>query len=441
MLDKVKKVHILACGGIGMSALVILFMKKGISVSGSDQSKSKLVNDLINHGLKFISEIDPLDSDVDLVVVSSAISHNHPQLMQARAHAVPVMHRSEALNEFMKGKKPLLVAGTHGKTTTSSILLHVLKKLGTKPSYAIGGTFSQKMLHADLDEGDYFVAEADESDGSFLQLSPYGIIVTNIDQDHMDFWGNKENLEQGFLKFMNLCSDKKLCVYFGDDPILSGLGFLGTTYGVSMKNDTRLLFDQCSDSGREFLFRGDNQVVYKGSSPLNGHHNALNCLSVFTLLVKLGFTPESILEALTTFEGVDRRCQIKGYKNKTLWIDDYGHHPTEIQHTLKGLKEKYHDKKLKIIFQPHRYTRTYDLWDQMHLGFSQDDDLIITDIYGSSEANTHNLHAQKLAEDVSAKLKSHVSYIKREDLKFEAFNDDVVITFGAGDITHLFHEI
>ncbi len=441
MFEKIKKVHILAVGGIGMSAICLLLLKKGIKVSGSDKFKSSLILELIEKGLEFLKETDSLDNEVELVVFSSAISNDHPQRIQALNTNILTIHRSKALTELMKCKKTLLVAGTHGKTTTSSLLVHCLKHLNQKPSYAIGGLFSSGGQHADFDEGEYFIAEADESDGSFLSYDPTGIIVTNIDQDHMDYWENMERLKRGFYQFMSLCSDRKLCIFYKDDPVLGKLNFPGTTYGQSLNSDFKLLYDKSSSVGRDFLFLSEKGNLVKGSLLLNGQHNVLNALSVFSLLSCLGFEEKGIIEALGAFKGVDRRCQIKGTVGDTLWIDDYGHHPSEIKTTLQGIKDRYPGKSLTVIFQPHRFSRTKDLWDAFHHSFFHEDELIITDIYGAHEVNHHNIHSSDLAVKLSSKLLKPVSYSPRNALKELIITTDIAVTFGAGDITDLFNEV
>lgn len=441
MLEKIKKVHVLACGGVGMSGLSLLFLQKGITVTGSDKNKSALVEKLIEKGLVFKSEQETLDEDCQCVVYSSAIKKDHFQYKDGLKKNCHFLHRSEALNLFMKNKKALLVAGTHGKTTTTSLLIHTLMALGQNPSYAVGGTFSDKMDHAAYTDSEYFVAEADESDGSFLNYDPYGMIVTNIDKDHMDYWQNEENLENGFRKFMNKCLKHELCCYFLDDPVLSKLGINGTSYGHSFNASLKLIYDFASVFGRQFVFLDAAKNLYKGFVKLNGHHNALNALGVFALLTKLGFESEKILKAFENFEGVDRRCQIMGQINDTLWIDDYGHHPSEISTTIMGIKEKFPEKSIKIIFQPHRFSRTKDLWNEFCKAFSKNDDVIITDIYGAGEENIYGLHAKELAQNIEASLGIKVDYIERNKLKELAFLDDIVVTFGAGDIYKLYHEV
>lgn len=441
MLEKIKKVHVLACGGIGMSGLCLLFLQKGIKVTGSDKFKTKLVDHLIEKGMTFVDENEPLESDCDLAIFSTAIKKDHFQYIDGSNKGIKFVHRSIALNLFMKDKKALLVAGTHGKTTTSSLLMHTLKCLNQNPSYAIGGTFSGKMDHAAYTESQYFVAEADESDGSFLNYEPYGMIVTNIDKDHMDFWETEDNLENGFRKFMQKCTNHELCCYFIDDPVLSKLGVNGTGYGHSFNASFKLIYDYASLFGRQFVFLDAGKNIQKGFVRLNGHHNALNALAVFTLLVKLGFEPEKILKAFEEFEGVDRRCQVLGQINQTLWLDDYGHHPAEISTTIMGIKEKFPGKTLKIIFQPHRFSRTKNLWDEFYKAFFKDDHIIITDIYGAGEDNHEGLDAKTLASHISSSLGSHIQYVSRQNLKSESFCEDIVVTFGAGDIYKLFTEV
>lgn len=441
MFEKIKKVHVLACGGIGMSGLCLLFLQKGIKVTGSDQVCTKLVKKLIDKGMVFKQEDEALDIDCDLVVYSSAIKKEHFQYQDGLKKGCLFLHRSEALNLFMKNKKALLVAGTHGKTTTSSLLTHTLIYLNQNPSYAIGGTFGGKMDHASYTDSQYFVAEADESDGSFLNYEPFGMIVTNIDNDHMDYWINEDNLENGFRQFMDKCQKHDLCCYFLDDPVLSKLGFNGTGYGCGHNASFKLIYDFASLFGRQFIFQDQGKKIHKGFISLNGHHNALNALGVFSLLVKLGFNEDKILEAFENFEGVDRRCQVLGQINNTLWIDDYGHHPSEISTTIRGIQEKFPGKSIQVVFQPHRYSRTKDLWDEFYKAFIEIDHLIITDIYGAGEQNHSQIHAKNLASEIGKTVKATVSYIPRDELKKQAFNAALVVVFGAGDIYKLYDEI
>lgn len=441
MLEKIKHVHILACGGIGMSALCLLFLQKGIKVTGSDRACTKLVETLVAKGLVFKKEDEALDLESELIVYSSAIKKEHPQYQEGLKKGCLFLHRSEALHLFMQNKKALLVAGTHGKTTTSSLLTHTLQYLNQNPSYAIGGTFIGKMDHAAYTEGAYFVAEADESDGSFLNYEPFGMIVTNIDNDHMDYWINQDNLEHGFRKFMNQCQKHELCCYFVDDPVLSKLGINGTGYGYCGHASFKLIYDFASLFGRQFVFQDHERKIYKGFVSLNGHHNALNALGVFALLVKLGFDEDKILEAFEKFKGVDRRCQILGQIKNTVWIDDYGHHPSEISTTIRGIQEKFPDKSIQVVFQPHRYSRTKDLWDEFHKAFTDTEHLMVTDIYSAGEHHDGQLHAKDLASDIAKSLKKEVRYVSRDELKKQTFNTDLVVMFGAGDIYKLYDEM
>lgn len=440
MLDDKKKIHILAVGGIGMSAIAILLLEKGFIVSGSDCNKSAMVSQLIDKGLIFFDEHEDF-GDVDLIVYSSAIKNDHTSWILGHEKNIPFLHRSRILAWIMQGKKSLLVAGCHGKTTTSSLLVHTLKQLGESVCYAVGGSFSDGSLHCGLADGDYFVIEADESDGSFLNYQPYAAIVTNIDDDHLDFWGDLDHLQEGFRQFISQVKDPRFRIICSEDPMLVTLGTVATYYGCGSFADFKLYFDQASEVGRELIFLDLDKKLVKGEVGLSGHHNALNALGVFTLLRRLGFEAKPILEAFSTFKGVQRRCQEKGTKGSTLWIDDYGHHPTEIKATLKGLKEKFPSKTIKVVFQPHRFSRTYQLWNDFKTLFNANENLIVTDIYGFGEDNPYQIHARQLASDISAHIKSDVKYVPRHLLKDQEYQEDIILTFGAGDICLLFDEV
>lgn len=441
MSNAIRNVHVCAAGGIGMSALALLYLEKGCKVSISDQNKSEMCENLIKKGCVFQQESDPLEADLDLVVFSSAMKKDHPKLQEASKRNIQILHRSEALQTFMKGKKALLVAGTHGKTTTSALLAHALKELGQHPSYAIGGKLCDLNDHAKLDTGSYFVAEADESDGSFLNYDPEAIMITNIEQDHMDFWKSPQNLEQGFYQFARRCKNPKLRICYDGCPQILNLEIAKNLYGNSQGAQIQLLLDEPSEIGRRFFVRQEDGTVACAQIALNGHHNALNAVGCLTLLYNLGFAVDEILKTFKTFKGVYRRCQIKGLFGQALFIDDYGHHPTEIRSTIEGLKERFVGKTFTVIFQPHRFSRTYDLWNEMHTSFFKEDQIIVTDIYAAGEQNLYNLHAKDLAKKIDEQIDCNAKYVPRDQLKLLDFNTDFVLTFGAGDINDLFDEL
>jgi UDP-N-acetylmuramate--alanine ligase len=441
MSNNIKKVHVCAAGGIGMSALALLYLQKGYKVSISDIKKSDMCDELVKKGCVFFDEKDPLEENLEALVYSSAIKKDHPKLVEAEKKQIKILHRSEALQLFMKDKKALLVAGTHGKTTTSALLTHALKELGQKPSYAIGGKLCDMSDHAKLDDGDYFVAEADESDGSFLNYNPEAIIITNIEQDHMDFWKNAESLEKGFYHFAKLCKNPKLRICYDGCPQILNLEIAKNLYGNFQESQIQLLLDEPSEIGRRLFIRKEDETLCCGEVALNGHHNALNAVGCLSLLYNLGFKMEDILKTFETFKGVYRRCQVKGLFGQTLFIDDYGHHPTEIRSTIEGLKERFSGKTFTVIFQPHRFSRTHDLWNEFHTSFFKEDKIIVTDIYAAGELNPYKLHAKDLAKKIDDQISCDAQYIPREELKAISFNTDFVVTFGAGDITSLFDEI
>jgi len=440
MHTSLKKIHILAVGGIGMSALARLFLQKGLAISGSDKVYSPIVQELEKAGMHWIEESAPLEGDCDAVFYSSDIKDSHPQFLEAKKRGIPLYHRSIGLKKAMEGKKPILIAGTHGKTTTTALCVHILQALGCDPSFAIGGHPSNGNAHAYWGKGEFFVAEADESDGSFLNYEAEGMIITNIDDDHRQYWKTMEALKKGFLEFSHKVKNKAACVVCLDDPLIASLPFMGSSYGMSPKADYQMLQDQPVPNGRQMLWQDLEGERYEALISLNGHHNALNALGVWAVLGCLGLDKHKMLPLFATFQGVGRRCQIKGTVEGTLWIDDYGHHPAEIKTTLRGIRDRYRPKSLAVIFQPHRFSRTADLWKEFYTAFEQVDRLIVTDIYGSNENNPLNLHAKDLAILMSQQLSREVFYRPRHELKHVLFNEELVITFGAGDVTRLYEE-
>ncbi|MFN4175251.1 MAG: UDP-N-acetylmuramate--L-alanine ligase, partial [Parachlamydiaceae bacterium] len=331
------------------------------------------------------------------------------------------------------------MAGTHGKTTTSSLLAHVLKEAETYPSYAVGGIIKNYGLNAELGTGPYFVAEADESDGTHIKYHPFALIVTNIDQDHMEHYGTEEKLIEAFKALIYKVSDYAYLFTCGDDPILKSLSLPGEKYGFDEGNSVRILsYRQC---GLEQLFTLDaNGKVYSDIFiPLIGRHNILNAAAVFALALKLNVPEKAIRYAFSTFRGVDRRADFRWEKKWVRMYDDYAHHPEEVKTTIDAFKEAYPQRRLVVVFQPHRYTRLKDNID----GFSsvlKADLVIITDVYAASENPIDGVTGENLAKKTEKAI-----YIPRKGLANELSQlirpFDIILSMGAGDITHLSEEL
>lgn len=422
--------HIIGLGGIGMSAIARLLKQKGCHVSGEDQNKSHLVELLQKEGVK----LAPDYSKNPTIVYSTAIKENHPTMTLAKKKNLKIEHRAALLNRLLKEKKGLLVAGTHGKTTTSALLSHVLLELGKDPSFAVGGILKGLSTNAKVGKGEYFVAEADESDGSFLNFEKYGAILTNIEEEHLDYWKTKEKLIEGFLTFVK---ETKHLVYCKDDPILSSLNLKGISYGLSSNADVYCKDLLVEKENLIFSLQTKNGLYEKVMLPLMGKHNLLNALGVIALLSSLGFKEIEIIKALASFQGIKRRLDVVYNSEELLLIDDYAHHPTEVEVVLKALEPLTEKRRLVAVFQPHRPSRFKRFLEEFVQSLSLADKVVVTDIYKAAESEDISLDdfVKKVGQD-------RCVYVPRQDLEkyLESYLSvfDVAITLGAGDITNVF---
>jgi UDP-N-acetylmuramate--alanine ligase len=435
-----EKYHFIGIGGIGMSGLAHMLLKQNISVSGSDIASSHVVDELIKAGAQIsIGHHTENVRQGDIIVYTSDIKKDNPEYLAGQKWGSPLWHRSDLLAHLMKDQKPLAVAGTHGKTTTSALLSSVLIEAGWDPTIVVGGIIPQYKCHSKLGKGKYFAFEADESDGSFLKYHSYGAIVTNIDKDHLNNYQDSEQaLIEAFKKFMSQVSSAEHLFYCGDDIHLSKLNH-GQSYGFtpSCKWQIRNLRQKGFHSFFDLVV---GVKCYKEIElGLIGRHNALNAAAVFGLTVTLGVPESDVRNALKTFKGVLRRCEIKGEKNQVLFIDDYAHHPTEIETTLKGIRQAIEEKRMIVVFQPHRYSRTKDCLGTYGNIFDVADKLLVTDIYGSNEEPIAGLHSGLIVDEVQAASSISCDYIERSQLshrlKLLAAPQDVIVTLGAGDVT------
>ncbi len=429
--------HLIGIGGIGMSAIARLLLQKGEGVQGSDIRLSPLTKKLEQEGAFIFEGQDEAHIQPGLTVVySSDISENNPELLQARKLQLPTLHRSRMLEKLLQGKKGLFVCGTHGKTTTSALLAHLLLQGGKDPTFVLGGLLLSSHTNAKMGGGEYFVVEGDESDGSFLVGRPHGAIVTNVEIEHLSYWKNFKKLKEGFQAFVAGVEEKEDLFWCAEDPVLNELSLLGNSYGFCKQADCRCLGYRQEGFSLIFdaYYRG---VTYKELQvPLIGRHNVLNALSVFAMGVHLGLAEEAIRCSFASFLGTARRMEKVKEKDGRIFFDDYAHHPTEIRTTLEAFRQAVFPRRVVCIFQPHRYSRVKDLGHLYPDAFYSADVVVMTDIYAAGETPVKNDFFEQM------KKKKGVHYFPYSELKTEVppllQKEDAVITLGAGTITDLF---
>jgi len=437
-------IHFVGIGGIGMSGIAELLLNLGYKVSGSDIKSSDITEHLKSlGGIIFEGHSENQISGADVVVTSSAIGSENLEVVAAGQAAIPVIPRAEMLAELMRLKYSVVIAGAHGKTSTTSIIASVLGRGGLDPTVVIGGKLKSIDSNARLGRGDFIVAEADESDGSFLKFSPTIAVVTNIDREHLDFYKDLNAIKKVFLSFIDRIPFYGLAVLCLDNEPLQDLipkiKKRFTTYGMSAQADFQ---------ARDVIFTGQKSSfsVYHfgerlGDVTLNlpGIHNVYNSMASIVVGIELNLPFDVIKSALETFEGVQRRIEIKGEIKGITVVDDYGHHPTEIKITLQAIKTIWPDRRKVIVFQPHRYTRTRDLFDDFTRAFYQSDMLVVLPIYPAGEKMIAGVDSQTLCEGIRSH--GHKEVICKKDFK-EAIlyleetltKGDILLTLGAGDV-------
>ncbi len=437
-------IHFVGVGGIGMSGIAELLLNLGYSVSGSDLKASDLTQRLeASGGTVFIGHRAEQVGKADVVVVSSAVSADNPEVAAAQQAAIPVIPRAEMLAELMRLKYSIAVAGAHGKTTTTSIVSAVLDRGGLDPTVVIGGKLKSIGTNARLGEGDFIVAEADESDGSFLRMSPAIAVVTNIDREHLDFYRDLKDIQQAFLQFIDRIPFYGLAVLCLDnEPIqdlIPKIQKRHTTYGLSSQADLQARSVSCEGLCSCFEVLRFDRLLGEIRLNLPGVHNMYNALASIAVGLELNIPFATIKEALETLEGVQRRLEIKGETNGITVVDDYGHHPTEIKTTLQAAKEVWPDKRLVVVFQPHRYTRTRALFDEFTRCFYQSDLLLVLPIYSAGEARIEGVNSQGMCEEI--RNHGHKQVVCTDGIPevLDALEEltapgDVVLTLGAGDV-------
>lgn len=433
--------HLIGIGGIGMSALARLIVQKGGRVQGSDAANSPLIEQLKKEGIAVQIGHDAKCVEPGMTIVySTAVKEENVEWQKGKQLGLPFLHRSDLLAQWMEPLESLLVTGTHGKTTTSALLAAVLEEAGWDPSFALGGILRSACTNAKAGKGRYFVAEADESDGSFLKSAGTGAIVTNLENDHLDFWKTPEHLDAAFAQFFTQVKNPDLLFWCSEDVRLQALHPKGHSYGFSKEANVQITRYRPFDSGIEFAIFWEGKAYEKIELSLAGRHNALNATAVFALALRLGVPEAFIRKTFRSFSGTLRRLEKKCEGHGILIYDDYGHHPTEIQVTLTALKERLSpQQRLLAVFQPHRFTRVQALMDEFPHGFAAADRVIMTEIYSAGEPPIPGVTTEILLQKMRAKLGDKLLFFPRVELEKNVAAllkpSDVVLTLGAGDVT------
>jgi UDP-N-acetylmuramate--alanine ligase len=452
MFGKIQRVHFVGIGGIGMSGIAEVLLNLGYKVSGSDLKSSAITERLASMGAQ-VFEGHKADNitGAEVVVTSSAVPSNNPEVEQARVLHIPVIPRAEMLAELMRLNYGIAVAGMHGKTTTTSMVAAVLAGGGLDPTVVVGGRVDAMGSNARLGKSQYLVAEADESDRSFLKLFPVLAIVTNIDREHMDCYRNMRNVKRAFLDFMDQVPFYGLVVVSNDDAhlrrLLPQVRRRTISYGTRRGSDFHIKVIECGAISENNQPISRFEVTYKGRSlgefrlHVPGVHNIRNATAAIAVGLGLDISLEEIRTALANFRGVDRRFQLRGKAGGVTVIDDYGHHPTEIRATLAAARQCGYQR-IHVVFEPHRYTRTRDLIEEFATAFEDADSVLVLDIYPASEKPIEGVSGEGLARHIQQAGKTEVRYVASfqeaaESVAAQAREKDMILTLGAGSVSQL----
>jgi UDP-N-acetylmuramate--alanine ligase len=438
-----KKVHFIGVGGIGMSGIAEILISQGYVVSGSDIAESDITRRLATLGATVhYGHAEKNLNNVDVVVVSSAIDEKNPEIQAARKSKVPIIQRAEMLGELMKMKTSIAVAGTHGKTSTTSMIATIVHQAGLDPTIIIGGRVDALGGNAKLGQGDFLVAEADESDKSFLKLPATIAIVTNIDNDHLNNYGNIQNIKDAFVDFVNRIPFYGMAIVCQDDEnvksILPRLNKPYITYGFSPQASLQARSPSVANFGSDFeVWQGEKRL---GLARCNvpGKHNVLNALAAIAAGLEIGLSFEQASKGLDQFKGVRRRFELKGEKGGVKVFDDYGHHPTEIRATLNAARKAWGGR-IVTLFQPHRYSRTQDCYEDFVRAFDDADLVFVADIYAAGEEPIPGISAERLAEDIRLHGHNAVEFAGEaknaaEKVAAKLQPGDLFLTLGAGNV-------
>ncbi|MFH1435947.1 MAG: UDP-N-acetylmuramate--L-alanine ligase [Pseudomonadota bacterium] len=446
------KVHFVGIGGIGMSGIAEVLVNLGYEISGSDLKESETTERLSSLGAKVCCGSHRPDNVAgsDVVVVSSAVRLGNTEVEEATRRGIPVIPRAEMLAEIMRLKESIAISGTHGKTTTTSLMATILAEAGWDPTVVVGGRLNALGKSAAVGKGDWMVAEADESDGSFLKLSPSIAVITNIDPEHLDHYHSVENLHKAFIEFANKVPFYGFTMLCLDHPAVQSILPKVTkkffTYGLSIQADYRgeEIRYGTDDTSFELIARGKplGAVTVK----LIGAHNVLNTLASMGVALELGIPFAAASRAIASFEGVSRRFTILGEFNGALLVDDYAHHPVEIKATLEAAHAAHRGKNIIAVFQPHRYSRVQLLHEEFEKAFNRASEVVVTDIYAAGEDPATGVSAARLAENIRSHGHHNVTYLPMlpqvvDHLEKKLGADDLVISLGAGDVSWVLKEL
>ncbi len=455
-LGNIEKIHFVGVGGTGMSGIAEVLSNLGYQVSGSDIRRSPVTERLQNMGVKlFIGHEASNVDDVDVVVTSTAVDSNNPEVSAAKAMRIPVIRRAEMLAELMRFRFGVAVAGTHGKTTTTSLIASILAEAGLDPTFVIGGRLNSAGTNAKLGLGRFLVAEADESDASFLHLQPMLSVVTNIDQDHMETYGGSyQQLQETFLEFLHHLPFYGLAVMCLDDPgvksILAEVSKPVITYGADEEADVRAV--DIKQQGMQTAFT----VLRKEKAPLEvvlnmpGWHNMLNALAAISVATAINVEDRAIVASLKEFKGIGRRFQLNGEiemgEGVITLVDDYGHHPRELAATLEAMRQAWPDRRSVVVFQPHRYTRTRDLFEDFVDVLSAVDVLVLLDVYSAGEDLITGADGKALAQAIRVRGQVNPVFVSQQQelatiLAGIVQPDDVLLTMGAGNVGQIAQQL
>ena len=445
-LGKTKRIHFIGIGGSGMSGIAEVLINQGYEVSGSDKVRTPITNHLEQLGARIHFEHAPGNiENAQLVITSSAIKPDNMEVVAARQRMIPVIPRAEMLAELMRMKYGIAIAGTHGKTTTTSLVATVLAGGELDPTVIIGGRLKNIGGHAKMGQSEFLVAEADESDGSFLRLSPTITVVTTLDEEHMDFYHTLDNIKKTFLEFINKVPFYGSAILCLDDPNIQSL-----IPSVKKRHITYGLTTQADYTARNIATEGLNTyfTVYHHGRELGrilsgalGQHNVLNTLAAVAVGMELNLDFDTVAASLKDFGGVQRRFEVVEKSDELILVDDYGHHPAEIRATLRTAKEAWPDRRLIVVFQPHRYSRTQSLMKEFWSAFNDADHLLVTDIYSAGELPIEGVDACQIAEGIREFGHKEVEHIGNNQVSDRISHlvkpGDVVMTLGAGDVWKL----
>jgi UDP-N-acetylmuramate--alanine ligase len=444
MFFRPQHVHFTGIGGIGMSAIAEVLLNLGYQISGSDLRLSPITQRLASMGARVYEGHAAANvAGARALVVSSAVDERNPEVAEARKRQIPVIPRGEMLAELMRLKYGVAVAGSHGKTTTTSLVATILNHAGLDPTVVVGGRVATMGgSNARVGHGEILVVEADESDGSFLKLAPILAVVTNIDREHVDHYPSMEAIRAAFTEFVNKVPFYGAAIVCLDDPnvqtILPAVTRRTVTYGADAQADVQALDIVCGHFSSEFAVRYRGADLGRFRLRVPGRHNVLNATAALAVAMELEVKPEAIREALEAFSGVDRRFQVRGCERGITVVDDYGHHPTEIRATLEAAR-LCGFRRIHALFQPHRFTRTYHLMDEFAGAFHQADSVFVMDIYAASEPPIEGASAQALVERIRQFGHRGVEYVGSLDRGVEALaavarEGDAAFTLGAGNV-------